>query len=524
MVGLVQGQLALAFLGLYGATVIQGVCAKSLKGPLLPSQDMNEAIAGFLRMFYVVDPYSTSFRSLEEVPNYVLKAQPIFIGFLLLEMGVILWLNLTGSQRAPKFPRLNDTIGSVGAGIVQQMSHLITGDFELAAYVWLYSNFALFHFEGKAELWVWLLAFLGVDFAYYWAHRGAHELNIGWASHVTHHNSQDYNLSTALRQSFTQGFFTWVFNMPMALLGLPPPFYAVHRMLNLLFQFWIHTEVVPSIGFLELIINTPSSHRVHHGRNPYCIDKNYAGVLIIWDIMFGTYESEHDDDQVLYGVTHNINTFDPITIQMHQHIAIWKAVWHSKSVSEAFCRVFMGPGWTPEQPDLRLGNPADIPEVPNLFKNPKAEIGYYNPEMFGMATGNKNTQGTVLLTAHVIINFIFLILLQMFVQFQLSTLSTMVVVLATAFCVFTLCTIGMVFDGNKKVKIYESFRLGLVWPLVMHYLTQTGAAASVFGSYEQAAVNILMVGAPVGGLVLFWAAVLVAETVEVERHVKEKEE
>ncbi|KAJ3398975.1 hypothetical protein HDU80_008399 [Chytriomyces hyalinus] len=482
-----------------------------------PVVDVNEVISSLLRMFYIVDPYATSFKTLDEVPNYVLKAQPIFIVFLLLEMAVLLALNLAKSKNAPKLPRLNDFVGSVGAGIIQQMVHLIVGDFELAAYIWVYSNCALFHFSPQQDLYVWILAFLGVDFGYYWAHRGAHELNIGWGSHVTHHNSQDYNLSTALRQSLTQGFFTWVFYMPLAVCGVPPPFFAVHGMLNLIFQFWIHTEAVPSLGYLEYIINTPSSHRVHHGRNPYCIDKNYAGVLIIWDIMFGTYQSEKTDEVVLYGITHNINTFDPIKIQLHQHLAIAKNVWNSKNIKDAVNRVFMGPGWSPDHmPHLRLGDPAGIPRVPNLIKTPDADIGYYNPEILGMQKGN--TAGNGLATIYILTNFALTILLQMYAQTHISKLPLLAVILSTAFCVLTLWNLGMMFDGKDAVKVTETVRLVVLWPLFVYYLGQAGLEELL----GDVATQGLMVAVPAALCGVFWTTVFVGGARSAESAASEK--
>ena len=153
------------------------------------------------------------------------------------------------------------------------------------------------------SLYHWLIAAVSVDFCYYWAHRCVHELNIGWAAHQVHHSSEDYNISTALRQSVMQRFFTSWFYLPAALFGIHPSILYTHKALNLTYQFWIHTELISTMGSLELIFNTPSHHRVHHGRNHFCIDRNYAGVLIIWDRMFGTFASEFEkDEQIQYGL------------------------------------------------------------------------------------------------------------------------------------------------------------------------------------------------------------------------------
>jgi len=135
----------------------------------------------------------------------------------------------------------------------------------------------------------WVVMFVVVDFCYYWFHRLAHEWNWSWASHSVHHSSEEYNLSTALRQGTFQPLCSWLFFLPLALIGFSPRLFSIHVQFNTLYQFWIHTKLLPKLGWLEYIINTPSQHRVHHGRNPYCIDKNYAGTLCIWDRMFGTF-------------------------------------------------------------------------------------------------------------------------------------------------------------------------------------------------------------------------------------------
>ncbi|KAJ3072127.1 hypothetical protein HDU99_002259 [Rhizoclosmatium hyalinum] len=397
-------------------------------------------------------------------------------------------------------------IGSIGAGILQQTSGLLLKEFQITLYVWLYNHICLVRFDEQWDLVVWILAFLGVDLAYYWAHRGAHELNIGWAGHVTHHNSQDYNLSTALRQSTIQVFFTTFFYLPLALI-IPPPAFALHNMLNLLFQFWIHTEVIPPLGPLEYIINTPSSHRVHHGRNPFCIDKNYAGVLIIWDILFGTYQQEKVDvEPVLYGVTHNINTFNPITIQLHHLKYVLTAAATAKGPVEAFNRVFMGPGWTPERPELRLGDPNDIPRVPNLIQDPDADIGYFNPDLFGFSA-EKDPVGAAIVTAYVLLNFAAVVVFQMGVQMQKEVLGWQGIAVAVGICVLVLSGIGELLDGEIEKERVLVFAVGqsvwylVAWPVLVSYFDGFGVLGDGFLS---ALVRFYV---PVMLCALFWAAV-----------------
>ena len=199
------------------------------------------------------------------------------------------------------------------------------------------------------------------DFFYYWGHRYVHEWNIGWAAHQVHHSSEDYNLSSALRQSIMQTFFTTWFFLPAATLGIHPSLMYTHYMLNLTFQFWIHTEVISTIGPLEYILNTPSHHRVHHGRNPHCIDKNYAGWLIIWDRMFGTFVSEFENDEkIQYGLVSPLNTFDPLEVQLKYFKIVLSQFRQARGLGAKFRALFYGPGFQESKPRYRLGNPDGI--------------------------------------------------------------------------------------------------------------------------------------------------------------------
>ncbi|XP_037590137.1 alkylglycerol monooxygenase [Cebus imitator] len=306
---------------------------------------------GFRVMFYMMKPSETSFQTLEEVPDYVKKATPFFISLMLLEL-VVSWI------RKGKPPgRLDDALTSVSAGVLSRLPGLFFRSVELTSYIYIWENYRLFNLPWDSP-WTWYLTFLGVDFGYYWFHRMAHEVNIMWAGHQTHHSSEDYNLSTALRQSVLQNYTSWIFYSPLALF-IPPSVYAVHLQFNLLYQFWIHTEVINYLGPLELILNTPSHHRVHHGRNRYCVDKNYAGVLIIWDRIFGTFEAENE--KVVYGLTHPINTFEPIKVQFHHLFYIWTTFWATPGFFNKFSVIFKGPGWGPGKP--RLGLSEEIPEA-----------------------------------------------------------------------------------------------------------------------------------------------------------------
>ena len=197
------------------------------------------------------------------------------------------------------------------------------------------------------------------------------ELNFLWAFHQTHHSSEYMNLGTALRQAAIQPYGSFIFYMPLAPF-VAPPIAVMHFQLNLLYQFWIHTEFIGKLGPLEWILNTASHHRVHHGRNPYAIDKNYAGFLIIWDRMFGTFEAEREDEKVVYGLIHNIKTFNAFNVQFDHWKQLYKKVrmvWRSKRFHgwtrfvNLLKAIFYGPGWFPSKAQFRLGDRNDLPKV-----------------------------------------------------------------------------------------------------------------------------------------------------------------
>jgi sterol desaturase/sphingolipid hydroxylase (fatty acid hydroxylase superfamily) len=188
----------------------------------------------------------------------------------------------------------------------------------------------------------WTAAIVGWDFAYYWHHRFEHEIRLFWACHVNHHSSRYFNFSTALRQPWTP-FLGIVLYPPLAFLGVRPWMILVSGGFNLIYQFWVHTEAVGKLPRpIELVFNTPSHHRVHHGTNTQYLDKNYGGILIVWDRIFRSFEEE--EERVVYGLTKDIDTFNPLRIAFHEYAAMGRDVIHSSSAREAMKRVFGGPG------------------------------------------------------------------------------------------------------------------------------------------------------------------------------------
>jgi sterol desaturase/sphingolipid hydroxylase (fatty acid hydroxylase superfamily) len=192
-------------------------------------------------------------------------------------------------------------------------------------------------------------AIAGWDFIYYWNHRLMHESRFLWAIHVVHHSSEHYNLSTALRQPVADSFGVFVPMSILSALGIRPALIEMARGVNLIYQFWIHTETVPKLGRLEEVLNTASHHRVHHGSNQKYLDRNHGSILIVWDRLFGTFEREDDDEPVVYGLTKNIETFNPARIATHEHADILRDVARSDTWSDRLGFVLRGPGWAYER-------------------------------------------------------------------------------------------------------------------------------------------------------------------------------
>ena len=189
--------------------------------------------------------------------------------------------------------------------------------------------------------WAWPALILGHDFCFYWYHRFSHRVRAGWAAHVNHHSSQAFNLTTALRQSWTTPLYSYGFFMPLALVGFTPAHVITAGAISLVYQFWIHTETIGRLGPLEWFLNTPSHHRVHHGANPQYIDKNYGGIFIIWDRLFGTFVPE--GEKVRYGLTNNVGSHHPLRIAFHDWIALFREMRAAPTLRDALRRPFLPP-------------------------------------------------------------------------------------------------------------------------------------------------------------------------------------
>lgn len=242
-----------------------------------------------------------------------------------------------------KLYRLPDAIANLSCGITSQLSGLFMRVLAIGVYEILFANASLFKLERNWLYWVAL--FFLVDLAYYWAHRMSHEINLFWGGHVVHHQSEDYNLSVALRQSSFQVVWTFAFSLPLALAGFETMDFVLISAFNTLYQFWIHTETINKMGWFEYLFNTPSHHRVHHGRNPKYIDKNHAGTLIIWDKMFGTFQEE--EERPTYGITKPIHSWNAVWANFSHYASMAHDLRRIPGWSDKLKYVFKKPGWLP---------------------------------------------------------------------------------------------------------------------------------------------------------------------------------
>ncbi|CDQ64802.1 unnamed protein product [Oncorhynchus mykiss] len=419
--------------------------------------DVVSLTKGIRSMFYIVTPNESSFENVEDVPPYVQQATPFFMGLMVVELVVSLLKDGT------PLACVSDVVTSVSAGIISRMPTLFARGFEITTYIYVWDNLRLLELPWDSA-WAWWLAFLVVDFSYYWVHRFAHgmaislELNFLWAAHQVHHSSEYYNLSTALRQSLTQQFSSWVFYLPMAL-ALPPSVFAVHIQFNLLYQFWIHTELIRDLGPLEWVLNTPSHHRVHHGRNEYCIDKNYGGALIIWDRLFGTFAPE--GNKVVYGLVHKINTFEIFHIQFHYYKYLWRRFNRYKKIFNKLGVLWKGPSWKPGKP--RLGDHAEVPEV-------TGEELPFNPSW------------PLALKVYVCIHGLMLLGVYQDLFESRLMLSQLTVLMMTGYILLSLTSIGFIIDQRPTAPMLEFLRCVLM--MMLHRYGYMTAPAPLFVPIE----------------------------------------
>ncbi|WP_095185183.1 sterol desaturase family protein [Pseudomonas sp. Irchel 3H9] len=290
--------------------------------------------------------------------DFVPYAVPFFIALIVVELLADRW-------RGQRNYRVADAINSLSTGVLSTTTGLLTKGVGLLTYAFALKHLALIELPAQS-VWTWVFAFVLYDFCYYWLHRMGHERNILWAAHSVHHQSEDYNLSTALRQTSTGFLLSWIFYLPLAVLGVPLVVFISVASLNLLYQFWVHTRHVSKLGWFEWFFVTPSNHRAHHAQNALYMDRNYGGVFILWDRLFGTFQEEDDNEPVVFGVTTPLASWNPLWANLQFYAQLWSDARRTESKWDKLRIWFMRTGWRPA--DVKAKYPLAKPDLSQFRK------------------------------------------------------------------------------------------------------------------------------------------------------------
>jgi len=300
-------------------------------------------------------------------------AVPFFLLALLIELTVD-HLKQTGYYRS------NDAINSLSAGILSESTGYFTKILKYTIWGLVLTNFALFDWQrswfdaSPSGILLWVLAAVLWDFCYYWNHRLGHEISILWAAHAVHHQSEEYNLSTALRQTSSGFLFGWIFYLPLFLIGFPADVLITVAAVNLIYQFWVHTRFVDRLGVLDRIFVTPSNHRVHHAQNERYIDKNYGGIFVLWDRLFGTFAEEQDSDPVVFGVRKPLANWNPIWANFQVYSYLWFDAVKTRRWRDKIGVWFRRTGWRPA--DVEAAYPKQATDLAHFEKyDPALSVG-----------------------------------------------------------------------------------------------------------------------------------------------------
>jgi alkylglycerol monooxygenase len=293
-------------------------------------------------------------------------ASPIFIILIILEL-------LVGHKRGNSNYHFGDTLNSMSLGMLMQITNVFMKVLLVGIYAWVFHHYAVL--ELPNTWWVWVAGLLIYDFLYYWLHRCGHEVAVLWAAHVVHHQSECYNLTTALRQTSSGPLLAWIFYLPLAILGVPVEMFVAIGLIDLLYQFWVHTEQIGKLGWFDRVFVSPSNHRVHHATNDIYLDKNYGGILMVWDRLFGTFIEELDEHKVVYGTRSPLRSWNPVKANVEVYQKIITDASYASSWKDKIRIWFKHPGWQPADVAQKnphapfvLHRPKFIPDLPVSWK------------------------------------------------------------------------------------------------------------------------------------------------------------
>lgn len=388
-----------------------------------------------------------------------MDARAIAISVPLFFLLIAVELYVTRRRRRQAFA-LHDAIASLSCGVGQQAIALVTAAAKAGGYALVYERFHLLEISPRSAV-AWLALLLGADLAYYAYHRASHRVNFLWATHAVHHQSEEYNLTTALRQSWFTGFTSWIFYLPLAIIGFPTGMFVAMYTLITLYQFWIHTRAVDRIGLFEAFLNTPSHHRVHHGIDPGYIDRNYAGVFIVWDRLFGTFEPERREP--VYGTVSPLASFNPFWANVEPWAHLVALARQTRRLRDRVWLFFAPPTFRPAD----LGGAVTVPDV---------------------SRGSQRKYETVTprgLDAYVVVTFALVVLgTTALLGFQ-EQLGSAGQLLVAAAILAALVTPGALFEGRRWAVPFEWIRLAALVPLAAWIARGAGhalVAAAIVGA------------------------------------------
>lgn len=368
--------------------------------------------------------------------DLILYAVPFFLVLIALELVADRWRGVSNY-------RLADAVNSISTGVLSTTTGLLTKGVGLLTYAFALDHLALLRLPAD-RVWVWVFAFVLYDFCYYWLHRMGHERNILWAAHSVHHQSEEYNLSTALRQTSTGFLLGWIFYLPMAVLGVPLLVFVSVAALNLLYQFWVHTRHIPKLGWFEWFFVTPSNHRAHHAQNALYMDRNYGGVFIFWDRLFGTFQEEDENEPVIFGVTTPLASWNPLWANLQFYAQLWDDARRAERNWDKLRIWFMRTGWRPA--DVAAKYPMSKPD---LARFRKFEVPLERRQQF-----------------YVALQFCLYIALGSYLMNLERSLPTAALLLGWGAVTFGVFALGVSLENRPWALKVELLRLGLNVPLV----------------------------------------------------------
>jgi alkylglycerol monooxygenase len=348
---------------------------------------------------------------------------------------------------------LGDALSSIGLGVLSQITGVFMGLLRIGFYAIALDHIALIHLSAR-DPWVWVSGVLLYDLCYYWLHRGGHEVNLLWAAHVVHHQSEDYNLSTALRQTSSGVFLGWIFYLPMALLGYPLQVFVVVSLIDLLYQFWIHTELIGSLGWFDRVFASPSNHRVHHAVNQRYLDRNYGGILILWDRLFGTFETERVEEPCVYGTRSPLRSFNPLWANLEVYAKSWRDCKRASTWRERAAIWLKPPGWQSEEMAARF------PQVPFDLKRPQ-----FRPQLRALSA------------LYAVVQFTLVLMLSVYFLDYQKTAPVLVAMTACAYLALALFTLGAWLEQLRYAALWEGGRVVVTAVVVVMYAAWRGTQA-----------------------------------------------